>query len=188
MQGLFRRTTVIAAATLFASLSHAASVPIDSTFTFTGDCGDCTGQGMGTLVLQDYTPGDELQTSNFVSFTYSSNLLNITGDSIGSDGGLTGVLPVDLPGPAVVDIAGLVVVPGCDNCTEYEFESSIIDSASWDVGEYDYGMNGIWSAAAQKTAVPEPSSLGMLAIGLAALGASAVRARLCALFADQRTT
>jgi hypothetical protein len=169
MQSLSRLTALIGAAILFAGLSHAAA--IITTFDFTGDCGDCTGEGTGTLVLQNYTLGDALETSNFVSFTYKSNLVDITGDSIGSDGGLSGMLPVDLPGPAIVDIGGLVVVPGCEDCTEYEFESSIIDSASWDVGEYDYGTNGIWSAVAPKTAVPEPSALGMLAAGLAGLAA-----------------
>jgi|SRR5580658_209041 hypothetical protein len=174
MKDLVRLGTLCAAATLLVGLSHASTI---TTFDFTGDCGDCTGQGTGTLVLQDYTLGDQLETSNFVSFTYSSNLLNITGDSIGSDGGLGGILPVDLPGPAIVDIDGLVVVPGCEDCTEYEFQSSIINDAQWDVGEYDYGTNGIWSAAATKTAVPEPSSLVMLAAGLAGLVAWSERRR-----------
>jgi hypothetical protein len=170
MKDLLRLGTLCVAAALFAGLSQASAIPVYSTFTFTGDCGDCTGQGTGTLVLQNYTLGDALETSNFVSFTYSSNLLNITGDSLDldDDAGLDGILPVDLPGPANVDIYALVVVPGCSDCTEYEFESFITEDAQWSVGEYDYGTNGIWSAAAN-TAVPEPSSLVMLAAGLAGL-------------------
>jgi hypothetical protein len=104
MKNLFRLGTLCVAATVFAGLSHASAI---TTYTFTGDCTDCTGQGMGTLVLQNYTLGDELETSNFVSFTYSSNLLSFTSD----DGSLFGVLPVNLPAPANVDIEELVVRP-----------------------------------------------------------------------------
>jgi hypothetical protein len=128
---------------------------------------------MGTLVLQNYTPGDELETSNFVSFTYSSNLLSFTSD----DGSLFGVLPVNLPAPANVDIEELVVVPGCTNCAQLGFQSSTLDNDQWQVFTEDIGTNGIWSAAAPNTAVPEPSSLVMLAGGLAGLGAWRLRLR-----------
>ncbi len=52
----------------------------DSVYDFSGSCADCQNTGNGVLTLQDYTPGTALSASNFVSFTYSSNLLtfNIT--------------------------------------------------------------------------------------------------------------
>jgi hypothetical protein len=171
MKDLFRLIGLCVAATLLAGLSHASD--IITTYDFTGDCGDCDGQGTGTLVLQNYTLGDPLETSNFVSFTYSSNISYISTDGLDPDpeyGFLEGMLPVDLPGPANVGIGGLELVPGS---TEFEvgFESLTSNSDAWQIVELDddYGTNGIWSAAAAKTAVPEPSSFVMLAAGLAGL-------------------
>jgi hypothetical protein len=186
MKDLFRLGTLCVAAAVFAGLSHASA--IITTYDFTGDCTDCTGQGTGTLVLANYTLGDPLETSNFVSFTYSSNLLSFESDSLDSGyGNLQGMLPVDLPGPATVEIEGLVLVPGCGDCDELGFDSATYDSDAWSIGVEDYGTNGIWSAAATNTAVPEPSSLVTLAAGLAGLVAWRLR-RASALFAGQRTT
>jgi hypothetical protein len=184
MNNLFRLTTLSVAATFFASLSHASVL---TTYTFTGDCGDCTGQGTGTLVLQNYTLGDDLQNSNFVSFTYSSNLIDFTSDSLNTlHGSLSGVLPTDLPGPANVDIEQLIVTPDCTDCDEYDFRSETVDNNQWQVGVDDYGMNGVWTAQnATNTAAPEPASLMMLAAGLAGL---LLCDRLRALPVGKRTT
>jgi len=186
MKDLFRLIGLCAAATLFAGLSHASTI---TTFSFTGDCSDCTGQATGTLVLQNYTLGDPLETSNFVSFAYSSNLISFGADSLDSfEGILEGVLPVDLPGPAIVSIENIVVSPGCEDCEELGFYSVNYNSNAWTLGVQDYGTNGIWSAAAQNTAVPEPSSLAMLGVALAGLVAWRQRRRSPALFASKRTT
>jgi hypothetical protein len=177
MKSLFRLTTLSVAVVLFAGLSRAAAI---TTYTFTGDClEDCTGQGMGTLVLQNYTLGQALQTSNFVSFSYTSTILSIEADSLDSDNGsLSGMLPVGLPGPAQVDMQQLVVTPGCQNCNEYDFDSETVANNQWEIGVDDYGDNGTWTAAqsaAQSTGVPEPATIVMLAAGLAGLRAWKLR-------------
>jgi hypothetical protein len=188
MKDLLRLIGLCVAAAIFAGLSHASAIPVYSTFTFTGDCTDCTGQATGTLVLQNYTLGDPLETSNFVSFAYSSKVISFGPDSLDSTYGiLEGTLPVDLPGPAIVEIENIVLSPGCEDCEELGFYSFNYDSDYWTLGVQDYGTNGIWSAAAAKTAVPEPSSLAMLAAGLAGLVAWRWRAPR-ALLAGKRTT
>jgi hypothetical protein len=182
MKDLFRLVTLCAAAVLFAGLSHASTV----TYDFSGDCcDDIGGPGsvMGTLVLTGYTLGDPLETSNFVSFSYSSLVIpafstNSLDTAPGTGGGLFGMLPVDLPGPANVTINGLVV-PGCSSCPDgVSFRTETTNNDSFDLGNAaDFGSELIWSVAAQNTAAPEPSSLVMLAVGLAGLVAWRQRRR-----------
>jgi hypothetical protein len=168
MKDLFRLTTLFVVAILGTGLSLAGPI---STFTFTGDCTiDCVGQGTGTLVLQDYTLGDALQTSNFVSFTYNSTVLDFEATSLNS---LSGALPVDLPGPADVEMRELVptLCRTISTCPTYDFESSLpAGGDQWQIGVDDQGINATWNGP-HGTAVPEPSPFGMLAIVLAALGA-----------------
>jgi hypothetical protein len=169
MKDLFRLATLCVAATLLACLSYASTI---TTYDFTGDCCDDGGgpdSATGILVLQNYTLGDELETSNFVSFSYSSPWASLSTNSLDGAGGLSGVLPADLPGPANVQINGLVV-PGCPSCGGVNFFSETTNYDYFEIGnEVDWGTDAIWSAAAQSTAVPEPSSLAMLAVGLAGL-------------------
>jgi hypothetical protein len=185
MKDLFRLGTLCAAAGLLAGLSYASTI---TTYTFTADCCDDSGgpgSATGTLVLRNYTPGDELETSNFVSFSYSSPWASLPTETLDSTGALLGILPVDLPGPANVAIAGLVV-PGCPSCSGVNFDS--YTDGNFEIGnEVDYGTDFIWSVAATKTAVPEPSSLVTLAAGLGGLVAWRRRVPR-ALFAGQRTT
>jgi hypothetical protein len=53
----------------------APAVAQDTVYEFSGSCSDCQNTGNGVLTLQDYTPGALLSAGNFVSFSYSSNLL-----------------------------------------------------------------------------------------------------------------
>ena len=165
MKDLFRLGTLCVAAALVAGLSYASTV----TYDFTGDCCDDGGgpdSATGTLVLKNYTPGEELEPSNFVSFSYSSPWVPFfSTDSLGGEG-FSGVLPVDLPGPADVLISE-------------GFFSEIFNDGGFGVGdEADFGTEGTWSVAAAETATPEPSSLAMLAAGLAGLVAWRQRRRL----------
>ena len=56
------------------------SVPVQAgtvSYVFTGTCSDCTGTGTGLLTLQDtYIYGNPIDNTTFVSFIYSSNLVN----------------------------------------------------------------------------------------------------------------
>jgi len=177
MKDLFRLGTVCVAAILFAGLSHADSI---TTYTFTDNCcddGGGPGSGTGTLVLQNYTLGDQLQTSNFVSFSYSSFFGSFSNDVLNSTGSLSGTLPASLPGPANLEIDGLVP-PSCLSCPGLDFLSETTNDDAFSLGTpseigtgsaLDFGSDGIWSAAAPNNAVPEPSLLVMLTAGLAGL-------------------
>jgi hypothetical protein len=138
---------------------HAESVT--ETYTFTGTCEDCTGAGEGALVLQNYTLGDEFTVDNFVSFTYSSNLLafDITEDQIHEFYGSF----TSLPGPADVYILS--------DFPEY-FNLQTSSDGSWCAGSEclgDYGYTSVWAAANSPSAVPEPAVWALTLIGLATM-------------------
>jgi hypothetical protein len=143
---------------------HATIVNPFSTYTFTGDCLDCTGQGHGTLVLQNYTLGNPFDITNFVSFSYTSNLtsfvLNGTGSGVGQASAFAGSLPAMLPSFADVNI---------DSQSVQIFNSS--SSGSWCAGfngcNLDFGTNGVFDSPS--AAVPEPASLASTFTGLAGL-------------------
>ena len=68
------RRPLFAALTVLASLGAAPSaqalvfIPTLSTYTFSGNCSDCVLNDaplIGTLVLQDYTPGTAIDFSHF---------------------------------------------------------------------------------------------------------------------------
>jgi hypothetical protein len=145
-----------------ASLSAQALViaPADYIDTFTGICVDCTGTGVGTLSLTNYVPGAALTPANFVSFSYSSNLLPsffISGPvSISGSLGFVG-------GPASISIDGTGPLGGIAS-----FSTSDVDG-HWQIGEVfisDFGNSHGWSGLQQ---VPLPS-LWLLPSALAALG------------------
>lgn len=132
-----------------------------STFTFTGDCLDCFPQGHGTLILQNYTLGNAVDITNFVSFSYSSNLtsfiLSGTGGGAGQVSAFSGSLPAMLPAFADINM---------DSESMQIFNTS--SSGSWCAGfngcNLDFGDNGVWTSA-----IPEPASLALTFTGFAGL-------------------
>ena len=144
-----------------APLSAGIIINPNSSFTFTGDCLDCTGQGTGILVLQNYTLGNPLDISNFVSFSYSSNLMTLilsgTGSAPNQVSDFSGSLPATLPAYTDMNISSQgVQVFGP------------VSSGSWCVGingcNLDFGINGVFVAG-----VPEPASLALTLTGFASL-------------------
>ncbi len=136
-------------------------VSTQSQFSFTGTCTDCTGQGIGTLTLQNYTPGTALTTANFVYWSYNSNLLpNYFIDSVSHLSGSIGA------------------VAGHDNVVFYnanftkQFTSQ--SNGNWCTGNSclaDIGTNGTFSPAgtSSPSPTPEPMTLSLVGTGLAAL-------------------
>ena len=93
----FRNLIFLAVATTLGAASASAEIAVQ-VYDFTGECTDCTGTGIGTLILlADYTLGTPLSADDLYSFNYSSNL--IPSDEI------SGILPVGL-GPANISISG----------------------------------------------------------------------------------
>jgi len=136
-------------------------------FQFSGTCIDCSGTGKGTLALKDYTLGDTLTSANFVSFTYTSNLLSYTLNSVDDlTGSLTGAT-----GPSFVAFHG----------GGYTFDSFVAGPFSpWCTGttgacSSDFGLISSWSQVAG--AVPEPAMWGVMVLGFGLLGASMRRPR-----------
>lgn len=136
----------------------AATIGNTETFNFTGTCSDCTGQGTATLVLTNYTLGNDITSANFVSFDYSSNLftMSVTTDNLFS---IAGNLPASLPSFAFVQVLR--------SPDQTMFESST--DGTWFIGApADRGTNGIWAAAV--SGVPEPASSMLFLGGLIGLG------------------
>jgi hypothetical protein len=137
------------------------------TYQFTGDCkeGDCTGTGIGMLTLSSYNLGDEIFSSNFVSFTYHSNLIDISvtpATLTYIDGFLFGPMP----------LAEYVFIRGSDPGALFNSSSSQ-SGGSWCGGTtcaQDNGPTSTWTTASVDP-VPEPAMFlpiggAMLAFGL----------------------
>lgn len=162
-----RMRKFLAALAAFVGLMSLAAPAAATTFKFTGLCTDCTGLGTGTLVLKNYTFGSTLTTSNFVSFSYNSNLLSY---SLSSVDDLTGSLGATT-GPAFVVLHG----------GGYAFGSFPLGPvlSPWCTGSsatcgFDYGFFSSWSTAGS---VPEPAIWGTMILGFGLLGASMRQSR-----------
>jgi hypothetical protein len=161
---MMRLLTALAALFGLAALAAPAGAV---SFDFSGTCMDCTGTGKGTLVLKNYHFGDALTSSNFVSFTYSSNLLTYSLTNVDDlTGSLTGAA-----GPAYVAFHG----------DGFAFNSFIAGPFSpWCTGKTaacasDFGLLSSWSLAAGS--VPEPAMWAAMVVGFGLLGASMRRPR-----------
>ena len=72
---IFRNLPLLAIAVGLGASSASATVAVQ-VYTFTGDCTDCTGTGMATLILLgNYVLGTPLSADDLYSFNYSSNLI-----------------------------------------------------------------------------------------------------------------
>ncbi len=149
----------VAALLLAATPSQAAPSTTDQTFTFAGTCTDCTGDALGTLVLGT-TPGQTVfTTADFVSFTYSSNLIPA----------------VDITAPTSFS-ANFITLPGASdvslNSATFKFET--FTGGNWCIGfacGLHYGAGHVWSVPTDVVTAPEPTSIALLAVGLATLAA-----------------
>jgi hypothetical protein len=146
----------------------ASIIPVTATYQFIGACApnDCTGEGTGTLTLTNYTLGTALDKTNFVSFSYSSNLITIDIDS-SSLSFFAGSIASSLPAASYVNIQG--------SDPSQAFVS--LPNGAWCGGigcGQDNGLVSTWSAAAAP--VPEPGMFLPVAGGI--LGLALSRRRL----------
>ena len=152
---------IIAAVVAFFSLPPAAyAITTTETFTFTGDCSDCSASGgsgtaSGTLVLQNYTLGTLLQSDNFVSFTYTSALLGTLTIDTSEFDHFAVTSELNAPFPAAENVA--ITFDTTD-----EFHTSTDGTWAYIIG--DVGTNAIWSTT------PIPAALPLFAGGLGAMG------------------
>lgn len=169
---------------------------LDIEFDFTGDCDDCAGtvgdnifeSVSGTLSLTGVNEIDGLiyfNGFNDAVFSYDgSSLLNpftasLSGEAtngvLTTSGAVTpgeffniGFQSISSEGPLCTSTGLATLGPSCFGGGMSFFMSS---SGDWDItldpgfGEADFGINGQLSQAS----VPEPSTIGLLALGLAGL-------------------
>jgi hypothetical protein len=158
MRSLLSAITATIAVSLAPGLASAGvPIPTLTTFDFTGKCLDCAGMADAQLVVQDYPLGTPFTLSNFFSLAYDGSNLHPAFTLAPSQVGyFAGSIGPNLPG--VFDVEILSSIP-----LENVFTTA---GGFWDVGAptADHGTQGTWSA------VPEPGTMTLLAVGLAGLG------------------
>jgi hypothetical protein len=157
------RSVVLTLAAITLGLPQTApAVSPTTTYNFTGTCTDCSGTGTATLVLSNYTLGQPITTSNFVSLTYNgTNLISAftipaNAPSLNVSGSIT-----TLPGQNTVSINSSLF-------SSITFSSNT--NGQWFVGLSDFGTVSVWTGT-NITTTPAPSTIVLLAIGLLALTA-----------------
>jgi hypothetical protein len=154
--------------TLFFGISRASA---DTTaYNFTGTCLDCS-DPQGTLVLQDYTPGDALTASDLVSFTYTSSLadVSITGLNLSSLTGSLGSTPGSYDFEAVfLTEAGTFSFDTATDGTWVYGPGCGVLCGGGPIG-IDHGTDGMFSVTTAST--PEPSTLWLFCTGLTTVAA-----------------
>jgi hypothetical protein len=132
-----------------------------TTFNFVGNCSDCTGTATAQLVLGNYTQGQAFSSSNFVSLTYSSNLLTFTLTQQDNPS-VSGTIPANLPAAANVSIFG----PG----TKVLFTQGNGNWCSGNSCASDFGPTSLWSlpGGGAPTSVGAPALNDWMLISLAA--------------------
>jgi hypothetical protein len=159
-----RRLRAMLAAATFAVLAvptvaHAVTI---QSYSFTGQCTDCTGTGLATLNLSGYTEGAPIQAGNFVSFSYSSDLISLFEITSSDLRSVVGSLGPTFPGAFDVQIFR---TDGAD----FFSSGTGIWSVSIEQVTADFGPNSSWSSAAV-VATPLPGTLPLFAAGLVGLG------------------
>ena len=169
----FSTRTIVRLAVLLLVCAFTATPQATTTYQFVGQCSDCTGTGTGLLVLQNYTRGTALTSSNFVSFTYSSNLTNFSISSAQLTV-ISGSLPTSLPGTANLWLNG-----GANNRLS-------TGADYWCAGAtcaLDWGLTHTWSfySASSTPAAGAPvltdTMLLCLAAGIAVMGGMLLKRR-----------
>ena len=153
------------------------SPPGDFTFTFSGQCADCTGYGTGTLQVQDYSLGTSLTDANLVDFTYSSNLTSFDINPVNDDGllshdSLSGSITT-APGYYSIDVAQNFLI-----FTTAEFTSGTDGTWNATVNQInlDSGTHGNWNGPTI-SAAPEPSIWLLIFAGVGGIGVMLRRAK-----------
>jgi hypothetical protein len=169
------------AAGLCAGAAHATQAPTTEVFDFTGTCSDCSGVATAVLTLQDFTSG-WVSASQFVSFSYQSNLTSftVTTSDLDTKDFIALLIPSEMPWDTQVEV-GLANGP---NSTSVSFDSFM--TGNWTVlgpsasvsgilvgarRSEDIGVNGVWSAASLTSSAPEPASWALMILGFGGLGA-----------------
>ena len=183
-----------------AGSAQAALVVQQSTYYFNANCTDCavasnsaTYGVLGTLVLQNYTAGDAITESNFVSFTYSGsnlipgftvNLVDYT--VVGGTGpvssmvfALSGAIPETLPSAAEFEIGfgdglgfkthadGSFFVCGPGVVKYYANDCSAFYNNDMGTGSFSTVNSVVLGPGGQGT-IPEPGTALLAALGLLA--------------------
>ena len=164
------RPVLLALTLLFVCAFSAAPFQTTTTFSFVGTCTDCSGQGQATLVLQNYTLGNTILLANFVSLTYSSNLVNFTLTPANVPS-ISGSLPASLPSAASVNFFATT------GGAAQGMELNTSNDGTWCSGfecAGDRGTAGTWSlySAPVPTATSVPALSSRMQICLAALMAA----------------
>jgi MYXO-CTERM domain-containing protein len=154
----------LAAVTLGLSQISSGAFSTVTTYNFTGTCSDCSGTGTATLTLGNYTLGQPITTSNFISLTYNGT-------------NLQGAFTIPTGAPNLSVSGSITTVPGTNNVTVVSslFNSVVFNSSttgSWFVGLGDAGTTSVWTAASPTpTPTPAPPTIVLLAMGLLAMAA-----------------